>query len=112
MHKEYVAFASVVIIVVTILAVFPKWTVDDAYITFRYANNLVRHGEFTFNVGEDPVEGYTGVLLPLGIALAMWIGIAPELMANFIGMILLFAILSPMDLFPFCDRAFSLYARF
>jgi hypothetical protein len=32
--------------------------VDDAYITFRYAENLVRHGELAFNPGER-VEGYT-----------------------------------------------------
>src|SRR3954465_2857630 len=40
---------------------FPRATVDDAFITYRYAENLARHGELTFNVGGNPVEGYTGV---------------------------------------------------
>jgi hypothetical protein len=43
----------------------PKWTVDDAYITYRYAQNLARHGELNWNVGQDPVEGYTGVAWPV-----------------------------------------------
>lgn len=59
---------------------------DDAFISFRYADNLVRHGELVFNPGER-VEGYTnflwtmlmaGVLalgLPL-VPLSKWLGIA------------------------------------
>ena len=57
-----------------ILFVFPKWTVDDAFITYRYAANLADHGELNWNVGEDPVEGYTGVLLPVVLAGGMKIG--------------------------------------
>ena len=45
---------------------------DDAFISFRYADNLVRFGELTFNYGE-PVEGYTNflwtVLCAAGLAL-------------------------------------------
>ena len=60
------------------LAIFPRWVVDDAYISYRYADNLVRHGELTWNIGEDPVEGYTGVFLPLVAAAAIKAGIEPE----------------------------------
>jgi hypothetical protein len=73
------------IIVLLTLIVFPKWIVDDAYIIFRYADNLAQHGQLTFNLGEDPVEGYTGVLLPLAIALALRLGINPALAAHVIG---------------------------
>ena len=34
---------------------------DDAFISFRYADNLVRHGALVFNPGER-VEGYTNFL--------------------------------------------------
>ena len=60
-----VSYAAVV------LALFPKWTVDDAFITYRYAENLAHHSELTWNVGEEPVEGYTGVALP--VLVAAWI---------------------------------------
>lgn len=41
---------------------------DDAFISFRYAVNLVDSGELTYNVGESPrVEGYSN---PLHVALA------------------------------------------
>ena len=40
---------------------------DDAFISFRYADNLVRHGELTYNPGER-VEGYTNFLWTVTIA--------------------------------------------
>ncbi|NLH49527.1 MAG: hypothetical protein GX444_13150 [Myxococcales bacterium] len=50
------------------LAWFPRWLADDAFILFRYADNLARHGQLTFNPGQTPVEGYTGILYPLLLA--------------------------------------------
>ena len=35
-----------------------RWAQDDAYVSFRYARNLVRGHGLVYNVGE-PVEGYT-----------------------------------------------------
>jgi len=93
MKKQYIAYAAVASVALLILTVFPKLTVDDAYISFRYAENLARHGEFTFNVGEDPVEGYTGALLPLGIALALRIGMSPEPVTHLIGILSFFVVL-------------------
>ena len=52
------------------LARFPRITIDDAYISMRYARNLADFGRLTWNVGESPVEGYTGVLYPVLLALA------------------------------------------
>lgn len=48
MKKYNVYYAIVVPVVLATLALFPKWTVDDAYIYFRYSKNLAKHGEFTF----------------------------------------------------------------
>ncbi len=74
-----VAYSSVMI------ARYPGWVVDDAFILFRYAENLVEHGELNWNVGENPVEGYTGITLVSLIALAMKLSISPVLAAHIIG---------------------------
>lgn len=73
------AYAAVV------LTLFPKWTVDDAYISMRYAENLAHHGELNWNVGHDPIEGYTGVALP--VILAGWIKLGgdPAVAAKLVG---------------------------
>ncbi len=47
------------------LLIMPSWTVDDAYIAYRYGKNLLYTGELNWNPGDAPVEGYTGILLPL-----------------------------------------------
>jgi len=70
-----------------VLILFPKWTVDDAYITFRYADNFAKYGALTWNVGEDPIEGYTGVVLPFTLGLMIKAGIAPEIGSKVIGSI-------------------------
>jgi hypothetical protein len=72
------------------LAIFPKWTVDDAFITYRYAHNLAEHGELTWNVGENPIEGYTGIALPLAIAFFIKLGVSPVLSGKIIGVIFYF----------------------
>jgi arabinofuranosyltransferase len=55
---------------------------DDAYISFRYARNLARHGALVFNV--DPieyVEGYTNLFWVLLLALGDAIGVSPPALA-------------------------------
>ncbi len=47
------------------LILMPSWTVDDAYIAYRYGKNLYFSGELNWNPGDPPVEGYSGVLLAL-----------------------------------------------
>jgi len=55
---------------------------DDAYISFRYAANLSRHGALVYNL--DPiehVEGYTNFAWVLGLAVFDRVGLAPERVA-------------------------------
>ncbi|MBX3207035.1 MAG: hypothetical protein KF764_18455 [Labilithrix sp.] len=54
-----------------------RWSCDDAFIGFRYAENLARGDGLVFNVGER-VEGYTNLLWTIGIAPAFLLGISPE----------------------------------
>src|SRR6266850_1885798 len=61
-----------------------RWTHDDAYISFRYADHLLRGMGLVFNAGER-VEGYTNFLWTLWCALGMRLGATPEAWANITG---------------------------
>ena len=55
---------------------FSSWIIDDAFVTFRYAHNLVRGLGLVFNPGEH-VEGYTNFSWVLLAALGMKLGFSP-----------------------------------
>lgn len=59
--------------------------IDDAYISFRYARNLVEGNGLVFNIGER-VEGYTNFLWTLLMALASEAGVDPSLASQAAGM--------------------------
>ncbi|HEU4333456.1 MAG TPA: hypothetical protein VFT32_03090, partial [Candidatus Eisenbacteria bacterium] len=60
------------------------WVSDDAYITFRYADNLARGLGLVFNVGER-VEGYSNFLWTIWIAFGIWLGSDAERWAKYAG---------------------------
>jgi hypothetical protein len=60
------------------------WTSDDAYISFRYAENLNHGLGLVFNAGER-VEGYSNFLWTLWCALGLRLGAAPETWAGVSG---------------------------
>ena len=54
--------------------------VDDAFISWRYAQHLAAGAGLVFNLGEaTPVEGYTNLLWVLALALIQRLGIDPAL---------------------------------
>ena len=53
------------------------WVCDDAFISFRYADNLVHGLGLVYNAGER-VEGYSNLLWTLWAALGMRLGARPE----------------------------------
>jgi hypothetical protein len=57
---------------------------DDAYISFRYADNLVRHGELVYNPGER-VEGYTNFLWTMTMAAVLGLGGDPVVYSRLLG---------------------------
>jgi hypothetical protein len=69
----------------------PRFTVDDAYIVQRYADNWVQYGELVWNRGEPPVEGYTGSVLPCLYALATLLGVSGANLAALSGALALLA---------------------
>jgi len=64
----------------------PDWTTDDAYISFRYARNLVDGHGLVFNQGER-VEGYTNFLWTLWIAAGLKSGFSAEGWSRFWGLL-------------------------
>lgn len=52
-----------------------SFTIDDAYITFRYAKNLAAGWGPTYNPGLPPVEGYTTFLWMLAMTLPHFVGV-------------------------------------
>ena len=52
-----------------------QFTVDDAYIVFRYAQNLAAGAGPTLNAGLPPVEGVSQVLWMAWLVLPHWLGI-------------------------------------
>ncbi len=57
---------------------------DDAYISFRYAQNLARYGALEWNLGER-VEGFTNFLWTVLLAGFMKMGISPVSASLFLG---------------------------
>ncbi len=70
---------------------------DDAYISFRYAENLANHAELNWNVGESRVEGYTNFLWTVLLAVGIGFGVGPETSSRVLGS--LFAVLTVLVLF-------------
>ena len=83
---KYIYIFSILFALGTIIF-FPKWVVDDAYIIFRYSENLANHFQLTYNINSHPVEGYTGIMLSVLIAIAIKIGVAPVFASHLIGVL-------------------------
>ena len=65
-------------------AVAAAWICDDAYISYRYANNLLAGLGLVFNAGER-VEGYTNFLWTLWITPGLALGYTAEGWSQFWG---------------------------
>ncbi len=72
-----VVSGSAAILTGTYHAFWRAWICDDAYITFRYARNLVEGHGLVFNAGER-VEGYTNFLWTLWCAAGLSLGSSAE----------------------------------
>lgn len=60
------------------------YTTDDTFIHLRYAENLIQHGEFSFNPGEH-TYGATSPLWIFGLALLLKLGVPPLAAATVLG---------------------------
>jgi arabinofuranosyltransferase len=78
-----IALLSLVLFL-ALIGLFWHFTVDDAFITFRYADNLARGQGPVYNPGER-VEGYTSFLWMLLMAVVSAIGWDPVIAAKVLG---------------------------
>jgi hypothetical protein len=71
-----------------------NWNVvfDDAFISYRYAQNLAMGHGITWNPGYPPTEGYTNFLLVLILAPVIWAGLDPLLFTRVLSFICVIAI--------------------
>jgi hypothetical protein len=60
------------------------FTVDDSYISFRYARNFARGLGLVYNEGER-IEGYTNFLWTVLLGLGIKVGIDPNVLAKIMG---------------------------
>lgn len=69
-----------------------RYAIDDAWISFRTARNLVEHGILTFDTTQPPVEGVTNFLWTLISAALLWAapGMEPGVFARGLGGLCLF----------------------
>lgn len=60
---------------------------DDSFISYRYAKNLAHGYGITWNVGEQPTEGYTNFLLVLVLAPFIKTGLDPLLVTRILSVL-------------------------
>ncbi len=65
---------------------FYDFTVDDAYISFRYSQNLADGNGFVFNINER-VEGYTNFLWVVILSIFIKLGASPIVASKMLGII-------------------------
>ncbi|MFQ5600438.1 MAG: hypothetical protein ACE5G2_07785 [Candidatus Krumholzibacteriia bacterium] len=66
--------------------IYWQWTEDDAFITFRYSQNLAQGEGLVFNAGER-VEGYSNFSWVLVGAAAVRAGLDPEGVSKIVGLV-------------------------
>ena len=81
---------------------FWNFTIDDAFISFRYAKNLFLDQEMVFNIGEAPVEGYSNFLWVLWMMLSFVLNIEIVFFSKISGLI--FCHLSVLILYKLAFR--------
>jgi hypothetical protein len=89
--KNLGLYISVVVIILIFVAglldsISKSWTCDDAFISFRYAKNLVEGKGLVYNPGER-VEGYTNFLWTMLIAAGMKLNLDPVKLTSVLGII-------------------------
>lgn len=82
----YVAVGLGVVFLVGVRAAW-FFTIDDAYITFRYSDNLAHGHGPVWNVGEDPVEGFTNFLWMVWHTPFVWLGLSLPAVAKVTSML-------------------------
>lgn len=76
MRRSIVVLAPLLLVYLLLVRRF-DFLCDDAFISFRFARHLVEGQGLRFNLGAEPVEGYSNFLWVIWNALAMRLGVDP-----------------------------------
>lgn len=71
----------------SLCAFFWDFTLDDAFISYRYSSNLANAGKLAWNLGEDPVEGYTSFLWVLLNTAGILVGLSPVIFSKIVSVL-------------------------
>lgn len=85
-RRRFRAILLLAMLLLTLLAWSNRFIQDDAFISFRYAENLVQGKGLVYNEGQR-VEGYTNFLWTMMIAAGLWLSIDPVLCSQVLGLI-------------------------
>ena len=104
--RKYVFICAAILILVILFIHISQYvfTIDDSFISFRYAKNLASGNGLVFNIGEK-VEGYTNFLWVIILSLFSLVGFAPESVANVLS--IAFSIALVIVLFNFSRKNLS-----
>lgn len=80
------ALFFIYLIVFQLIAIWP-FTLDDSYISLRYAKNWAAGYGLVWNIGEAPVEGYSNFSFVVLASLAIRLGLEPLIMLKSMGVL-------------------------
>jgi len=83
-----------------------RWVGDDAYISFRYARNLIEGNGLVFNPGER-VEGYTNFLWTVLMAGGLGLGVHPAQGSVLLGLLCFATVLVTLQRLTAKDTALA-----
>ncbi|UCB53308.1 MAG: hypothetical protein JSV10_04300 [Candidatus Zixiibacteriota bacterium] len=88
MKKAYfpIVLTAIIVLILLLHINYLRFVCDDAFISFRYAENFVEGHGLVFNVGEK-VEGYSNFLWTLLLSLFMKIGLDPVIVSQILGVL-------------------------
>jgi len=89
-NKKNIFFLISILIYLAFVILFWSYSIDDAFVTFRYAQNLTDGYGLTFNPGDEPVEGYSNFLWLIVLSFLYLIGLPIYWSAKILGVLFFF----------------------
>lgn len=88
-NKHFKAFVILLSLLILSIMLYFSWpfTVDDAFIAFRYSSHLAAGYGLTWNPGYAPVEGYTTFLWTVLMTIPHIIGFDPVIFSKIFGVL-------------------------
>lgn len=103
LHSPQVQAIAGAAVILAFVLCFISFTVDDAFISFRYARNLIDYGIWNWNPDRDYVEAYTSALYTFLAIMPYWLHISLPLFFKAFGLMLFARML--WRLHSFCPDA-------